>query len=69
VRPLTEGISFEDNLAHHVGIIAEIVQDVSEHNETVSPSFQLGIHPLGANAGVSNVIRRGLPDGLHFTWR
>lgn len=66
---------FIENVTHHVGVIAAIMQIVSEANEAVAPSFQIGVHTRWLDSGISNVIsepdyqcaiewrRPGMPNG------
>jgi hypothetical protein len=59
LQPITKGEDFQDNLQHHVRLIAELMQDVSTVNQGVAPTFQVGIHIFPKARLISNVIRPG----------
>jgi hypothetical protein len=66
LHPLTNEDAFKHNIAHHFGLIARVMAEVSEINEGVAPTFQLGIHAVPWQLGVSSIIG---PDGEHsWTW-
>jgi hypothetical protein len=53
--PLADVSQFEANLEHNMTLAATIIRTVSAINNTVSPSFQIGVHHLSAGKAVSDV--------------
>lgn len=56
--------NFEENLQYHVPLVAALIRTVSDWNETVSPTFVVGVQSRLHGAGISNVAGDGAPFAL-----
>jgi hypothetical protein len=65
LQPLENFSNFETNLRHHVGVAAFMIRVVAKINDTVSPTFQIGVHRLDAGIAVSEICTDG-GFSLHF---
>jgi hypothetical protein len=60
--------AFGKNLAHHVGIVGELMQKVAAANPGVARTFQIGVHIPFMGTAVSNIINEDASDALTFDW-
>jgi hypothetical protein len=60
--------TFGSHLAHHIKLIGEIIETVSDVNEGVSKSFQFGIHVFPRPRGISNILTLDTLDTLDIDW-
>jgi hypothetical protein len=55
---------FQQNLQYHIQFVAALIRTVSEWNQTVSPTFQVGVHSWTYGSGISNIAGDGRPLSL-----
>jgi len=60
--------TFEDNLAHHVGLIVKVIVRASKMSEMVSPMFQVGLHSLANEIGISKILDPARSTSFELTW-
>ena len=49
----------QTSLSHHIQLIAEVVDAVAKDHATVSHTFQVGVHSLRGETGISNLTQLG----------
>ena len=64
IKTTDELTNFPESLQYHVPLVAALVRTVSAWNETVSPTFVVGVHSRLHGTGISNVAGDGAPFSL-----
>jgi len=49
----------DENISYHVTLIREVIKGVSQSHESVSQSFQIGIHTIDGRTGISGISENG----------
>jgi len=57
IKPLEDISKIEENIIYHVGLIQKVIRDVSEKHDSVSQSFQIGVHVIDGSIGISPIIK------------
>lgn len=59
IRPLHELAIRDENVSYHVALIRAVIKGVSQNHESVSQSFQIGIHTIDGKMGISGISENG----------